>query len=269
MLQIREMAADEVPLLKDFAPPRWHTDISQIFARHFGQPYFHPIAADLDGAIVGCASGLVHGHAGWLGNIIVLPEQRGQGIGLALTQALVEFLQQKRLKFQILIATPMGEPIYRKLGFEIVSRYVFFAKEGASRSTEEVAGVRALRPEDEQAILDLDLSVTGEKRQAFLRGFLREGWVHTGPRGVDGYFLPSLGNGLVVASNDGAGLALMQHKLNQGASSSVVPEQNKVAADFLRSSGFVETEGAPRMTLGPDAPWKPERIYCRGSGYCG
>ena len=270
MLQIRELRTSDIPLLKDFAPPEWKVDLSQLFGRHFGRPDFHPIAAELDGRTVGCAEGLLHGNAGWLGNIIVLPESRGRGIGRALTETLVAFFTAKIVQYQILIATPMGEPIYRKLGFETVSQYVFFEKQEAPGSMDAVPGVRPLTAADYEDVFALDRLVTGEMRTPFLRGFLDAAWAHVDSSGnLDGYYLPQLGNGLVIASNDAAGLALMQHKLNQGASSSCVPEQNPVAAEFLRSHGFVEAWRAPRMTLGPDLGWQPEHVYCRGSGYCG
>jgi len=270
MLHIREMRADEVPLLKDFAPPEWKTDLSRIFGRHFGQPYFHAIAAELAGVMVGCANGLLQGNTGWLGNIIVRPDIRRRGTGKALTEALIEFFRMQGVEFQILIATSMGEPVYRQLGFEVVSQYVFFERDDVSSSKDSVPGVRPLTPADEDCVFALDRSVTGEVRQPFLSRFLDGASVHTGPDGaVDGFCLPGLGNGLVIASNDAAGLALMQHKLNQGSKWPVVPDHNQVAADFLRSNGFVETSRAPRMSLGPDVGWQPERVYCRGSGYCG
>ncbi len=74
MIAIRDLASSDLPLLKSFAPPEWNTDVSAVFGRHFGQPYFHGVIAECDGAVVGCANGLIQGNAGWLGNIIVLPE---------------------------------------------------------------------------------------------------------------------------------------------------------------------------------------------------
>ncbi len=270
MLKIRDLRTDEVPQLKEFAPPEWKTDLSQLFGRHFGRPYFHPIGADLDGSLAGCASGLVHGNAGWLGNICVPPQHRGHGIGTALTEELIRLFRSKQLAFQILVATPLGEPIYRKLGFEVVSYYIFLERQGEAVSIEAAAGVRPFQPGDAEQIFELDTRLTGEMRRPFVSEFLEGAWVHTGPGGrLDGYFLPSLGNGLVIATNDEAGTALMQLKLRLGATSAVVPEQNQVARDFLRGHGFVETFRAPRMTLGPDSSWQPERVYCRGGGYCG
>lgn len=270
MLQIRELAASEIAALKGFAPPDWNTDLSSTFRRHYGQPYFHPIVALSEGALVGCANALVQGHTGWLGNIIVRPEYRGRGIGTALTEALVRFLQAKRIAHLVLVATPMGEPIYRKLGFQVVSYYVFFARQTPLPSTGTLVAVRPMAREDESALFALDKAVTGESRRTFLRRYLDGAWLHSDPAGrLDGYYMPALGTGLIVAANDEAGLSLLRYKVRHGGDASVVPEQNRAALDFLRAHGFAETSRAPRMALGADAPWQPEHVYCRGSGFCG
>ncbi len=270
MLQIRPLAAAEVSLLKDFPPREWQTDLPALFSQHFGQPYFYPIVAELDGALVGCANGLLNGNVGWLGNIIVLPPARGHGIGTALTQHLVELFQNKGVGSQLLIATAMGEPVYRKLGFEIVSNYLFFSKPDAARVRASDAAVRPLAPADLDSVFALDRAVTGEQRQALLTRYVSAAWVHVSTSGiVDGYYLPQMANGPVIASSDGAGVGLMHHRLSTGAQAFVIPEANKAAAEFLRCQGFVETSRAPRMALGADVNWQPEHVYCRGSGYCG
>ncbi len=272
MLKIRELAAAEIPLLKNFPPREWLTDLPALFGSHFGQPYFYPIVAELDGDLVGCANVLLNGKAGWLGNIIVLPQARRAGIGTALTRHLLEFLHSEGVASPLLIATSMGEPVYRKLGFETVSTYLFFSRtDGGSSSPVSDSSIRPLILEDVEVVLALDATVTGEQRQPFLALCLDSAWVHLSPSGaVDGYYVPRLGNGLVVGANDEAGLALMRLKVRMGAQSSVVPESNHVAAEFLRCHGFVEVSRAPRMALGAaDVNWQPEHVYCRGSGFCG
>ncbi len=270
MLKIRDMAAEEVPILRSFAPQEWNVDLSVVFARNFGQPYFHPIVAELDGRAVGCANGLLHGNAGWLGNIVVLPEFRGRGIGQQLTEHLIAFFRVQCVQYQILVATSMGEPIYRKLGFTVSSYYIFFARPGGPAEAQAVPGTCSFAPRDEAEVFALDRTVTGETRPAFLRRYLEGAWVHAGSNGaLDGYYLPALGTGLLIAANDEAGLALLDHRVGQPGSSCVVPEQNQVAVDFLLEHGFAETSRAPRMTLGPDINWHPQRVYCRGSGFCG
>ena len=271
MLRIRQLASAELPLLKDFPPPDWRTDLPALFGRHFGQQYFYPVVAELDGALVGCANGLLNGNAGWLGNIIVLPSAREHGIGTALTRHLVDFFHANRVAAQLLIATPMGEPVYRKLGFETVASYLFFSKPDAASASISDSSVRPMISADVEAVFALDSNITAEARHPLLARCSDGGWVHVSPSGdLDGYHLPGIGNGLVIASNDDAGLALMRHKLSMGARASVVPEANQVAADFLRSQGFVEALSAPRMALGgTDVNWQPGHVYCRGSGWCG
>jgi hypothetical protein len=243
--------------------------VAATFSFHFGQPYFYPIAAEVDGVVAGCANGLWHVDTGWLGNIVVLPEFRGRGIGRSLTEKLVDFFHEKGVTHQILVATRLGEPVYRKVGFEVASHYLFFRRDGISDS-ETVAGVRPFRPEDTGALFTLDGVITGETRQPFLKRYLDEAWVHVSPSGgVDGYYLPKLGDGLIIAESETAGISLLRSKLRQGGQVSVAPEGNKAAVDFLLTNGFVETARAPRMSLGPDIGWKPECVFSRGAGFCG
>jgi ribosomal protein S18 acetylase RimI-like enzyme len=270
MLKIRDLAVEEIPVLKDFAPPEWNVDLSAVFGRHFGQPYFHPIAAELDGRIVGCANGLLHGSAGWLGNIVVLPEFRGRGVGHHLTENLIAYFHSQCVEHQLLVATNMGEPIYRKLGFTVSSYYIFFSRAGGSAEPCTISAVRPFELRDEAALLALDRAVTGERRPVFLRRCLADAWVHVDRSGeLDGYYLPAVGTGLLIAADDGAGIALLEHRLGQPGSTCVAPERNAVAIEFLLQHGYVETSRAPRMTLGPEIDWRPERVYCRGSGFCG
>jgi hypothetical protein len=64
-------------------------------------------------------------------------------------------------------------------------------------------------------------------------------------------------------------LALLAFRLERGAATTVIPEANAAALDFLLAHGFVEAARAPRMTFGPEAAWSPGCVYSRGSGYCG
>ena len=118
-------------------------------------------------------------------------------------------LRLERVEHQVLVATNMGEPIYKKLGFQVTSNYIFFARQEEPSAEVEVVGTQALAAEDERALFALDREITGESREAFLRRYLRGAWVHSGAGDtLDGYYLPELGTGLLVAENDEAGLAL-------------------------------------------------------------
>lgn len=266
---IRPLSLDEIHKINGFAPPDWNTDLSLTFGLHFGQPNFFPIAAEVNGELAGCANGILNGHAGWLGNIIVLPEYRGHGIGTALTHYLVDFFFSKGCTTQLLIATNLGEPIYRKCGFRKVAEYIFLnSPDNPSVLPEE--GMRLCRSEDHDKIFRIDYSVTAEDRHIFLNQYLASGCVHESSKGkVNGFFLPELSQGAILAENNEAGLGLLAQKINRGCNKIVIPEQNHAALTFLTDHGYKEISRAPRMVLGSDLNWQPACIYSRGSGYSG
>jgi GNAT superfamily N-acetyltransferase len=79
--------------------------------------------AELDGKPVGIAMTIVsHGVAGiyWVGT---LAEARGRGIGEAVTAAAVNAGLDLGGEVVSLQASPMGEPVYRRMGFETIYRY--------------------------------------------------------------------------------------------------------------------------------------------------
>lgn len=293
-MRIRPLKFSDIPLLKDFAPTDWGSNISQVFFSHFGRTYFYPIVAENNGTIVGCANGLINEETGWLSNIIVQPEYRGQGIGSALSAHLVEYLQSRGCASQTLVATKMGEQIYTKLGFITRSTYTFLHRDrklfgrhlplnllrrgnriyGILRSftrklvpLRSVLYIRQAEARDFEAMRVLDREITGENRKVFLEQYLAEGWVYQASveEPVSGFFLPSLGS--IMARDSRAGLGLLQFNLSN--ITYAVPTTNKQALDFLIRSGFYIQSVMPRMTLGSDLEWRPEGIYKRGPAYCG
>ena len=78
-------------------------------------------AAWLDGTLVGHSMlNLTTGRLGVAGifDVGVVPAARGQGIGTALTLAACQLARQLGCRHALLNATGMGEPVYRRLGFE-------------------------------------------------------------------------------------------------------------------------------------------------------
>ncbi len=267
---IRPLEKQEIPKLAGMAPPEWHSDLPTFMTIHFGEPYFHPIVADIENKIIGVANGIQTGETGWLGNIIVQPEWRGRGIGTDLTDSLIRHFSDRGCRRQLLIATPLGEPIYLKLSFRVSSYYEFF-KGPQLAGPADFSTLRAIGPHDVGPILDLDRYVSGEDRGRMLLKFFPGGWVHQDRSTwhIDGFFLPDFGAGLIIAANKNAGLALLRLKHSRAERMAVIPEANRDAADFLLQNGYEQYMIAPRMYLSEEADWKPECVYARGSGYCG
>ena len=58
------------------------------------------------------------------------PEYRGRGYGAAVTARAVIDGFANGAELALLAASPMGEPVYRRLGFREVLRYVLFRRPG-------------------------------------------------------------------------------------------------------------------------------------------
>ncbi|MBN1893983.1 GNAT family N-acetyltransferase [bacterium] len=265
---IRPLSRENIPLLRGFPPDSWHFDICGFMNTHFGEPYFYPVVAVSGYRIVGTANGILSGDAGWLGNIIVLPEFRGRGIGTALTEHLVGYFHSKKCRTQLLVATDMGEPVYRKFGFRRTLTYRFF--KGCTLEGPADARIREMETRDFPAVIELDRRISAEDRAVLIGKFFPGARVFEEQSGhICGFFLPAFGAGLVIAEDPEAGVALLAHKHSIPDRITVVPESNSAALDFMIRNGFEEVLGAPRMVLGPERQWKPECVFCRAAGYCG
>ena len=74
--------------------------------------------AEDDGAVVGTSATIVYqGRVAWIGMVIVDPEHRSRGIGVALLERALAHLDARGVPCIKLDATPQGKPLYEKLGF--------------------------------------------------------------------------------------------------------------------------------------------------------
>lgn len=88
----------------------------------FLAPHLHTVVAYLDGEPVAAAQTLLsHGIAGvyWVGTV---EAARGKGLGEAVTTAVTNRAFELGSPVNTLQASPMGEPIYRRMGYEEISR---------------------------------------------------------------------------------------------------------------------------------------------------
>lgn len=265
---LRDLELHDVPTLAAFAPENWRMALDAVLLQHVSRSYFLARVATDENGIAAVAQGIVTGRAGWLGNIIVRPEARKRGLGKRMTQDMMDVLHARGCSSLLLIATEMGEPVYRKIGFRRTEEYVFLKVPRLPlRAT---PSIRRLGPNDSSQALDIDAMATGETRDGLLAPHLGLGWGHVDSCGVlDAFFLPSFGAGLVIARTPEAGCALLEFKHALYSQDTVVPSGNSAAVQFLMSHGAKETMRAPRMAFGNETSWHPECIFARGTGYCG
>jgi GNAT superfamily N-acetyltransferase len=63
------------------------------------------------------------GGVGWVGTV---PDEQGRGYGAAVTWAVVHEGFRRGVRLMNLQASPMGEPVYRRMGFRTPTEYRFF-----------------------------------------------------------------------------------------------------------------------------------------------
>jgi predicted N-acetyltransferase YhbS len=210
--------------------------------------------------VVGVACSVSFGRTGWLGNVAVDDDVRGQGLGRAISQTAVDCVRQAGVQTVLLTATKLGQPIYERLGF---------ADEGVSygvweqSSTPSLAGDRTVEPSDIDDVIRQDTEATGEDRRSYLAPFAGRVRVPAGP-GQAGYWLAlPWGGGPVIAASPAAARPLIVEMIRASPGSRLVfPEPNAHGAALAVSLGFQLARRVRRMRLGPPVPgYRPGTIY--------
>jgi ribosomal protein S18 acetylase RimI-like enzyme len=223
------------------------------------------VVAEAGGDLVGVAAGAVFAATGWVGGVAVAPDHRRAGLGGALTEAIVAFLEGRGVATVLLHATGLGRPVYERLGFVPETAYLTLSGPTLARAP---AGPprRAGRAADLAAVLALDLAATGEDRRRLLTALWPAGGLvaAAGGRPV-GYHLasPWRPGGATIAADQAAGLALLEAvRVAPGDEVAVsVPAGNAAALESLRSAGFAERFRTVRMYRGPRVAWDPGAVF--------
>lgn len=257
---------EDLPQIETLQPENWGS-IMPAIRWYLTLDFCYLIKAVHNNEIVGCGAVLLNENCAWLANIIVAKAHRNKGYGQAITAHILDYAKQQT-ESVILIATKLGHPVYLKFGFRDDEEYVFF-KPGKI----DLPSNPNIIPYDvsfREAILALDADTFGEKRSRLLEPRLKEAFVYTNGNSFEGFTIPTLGEGLTLATTIPAGLALMALRFNE-EKRACVPKANQAAVDFLVQHGFTidDTLNAVKMHLGPKPAWKPQQQFGRVGGNMG
>ncbi len=256
----------DLPFLSDVQPQDW-PDITPYFDYYTSTSFCFPFKVLLDGKLAGVGTTILHDEVAWLAHIIVAPEHRNKGIGKFITQELVDFSKSKNCSTILLIATDLGAPVYEKIGFETDTEYLFF-KDLSSFPLANTLDIHPFIPEYKNQLLKLDLETSGENRSMQLEAYLAEALVYKRNENIEGFYLPSLNEGLIVANTVVAGIELIKYR-SQTRDRISFPIENKSAREFLYQQGYQEFKTAKRMWLGTKRPWNATQLYNRIGGNLG
>lgn len=266
-LEISILEQSEVSLIAALQPPEWSSILPSI-EFYTKSNYCFPLKVTVNGKIVGTGTSIHNRSTAWLAHIVTHADYRNRGIGKFITQALVDDLKAKNFETIYLVATALGEFVYKKLGFETETEYVFFKEVRRNDAFELPKEIVPYFEAANAQIAALDRRVSGEERFFQLVLHLLAGYVYLENEKVVGFYLPTYGDGLIIAEQPKAGLALMNFRLTM-KDNAVFPVDNQLALELMQSLGHQPVMHAKRMRLGKPRPWSPAEIFNRIGGNLG
>ena len=269
-IKIVPLLQEDLNSFSELTPDGWG-DITLVYQLHYGQAYFFPIKLIHKKKIIGVAELILNKNTGWLGNIVVSKTYRNNGLGRVLTQRLVEMAKAKKCKSIYLLATPLGKSVYEKLGFIENGKYLFFKTTEKSITEYFSNNIITYHPKYKNEILQLDREANGEDRSEVLALHLEDVLIYKqeGEEKINGFFFPTLANGLIICNNQHAGLELIKKREAMGNNTIALPEACTETIRFLQQRNYKEYRQATFMHIGAMKIWKPQMIYSRIGGYLG
>ena len=249
-MEIHVLEQSDLALIAELQPKGW-PDMLPAISYYVQSPNSFPVKLIYQNKIIGIGTTIINNNTAWLAHIIIHPDFRNEGFGRIITQKLVKSLFEKNISTIYLIATELGLPVYKKTGFLVETEYLFFKDFKSDKSICVSNNIVPFIDEYKSQILALDYNASGENRIQLIE-----------PN------LPTLGEGMIVANSNIAGIELM--KLRMTTKDNIAfPIENKEAADFLHQNNYKEYKTAKRMRLGIKRAWQPQNIYNRIGGNLG
>ncbi len=243
-----------------------------------------PFVAEVEGRIAGTGVATVNGAVGWVGLIFVDEALRGRGLGTSLSATVIDALERAGCVSLALLASPLGRPVYARLGFEAELDYRILVAAAGGRPDDPpgpstsigddspddgASRLRAFAPEDLREVLELDGAATGEDRAHLLRDIVGPlttivavrgsgevvGFDATVPWGTHPTIAPAL--------PDGVRLLEARRQRAPGGSDvrTALPEVNRAGLTTLENLGWRAERGLTRMVRGAPIPWRPDAIW--------
>jgi N-acetylglutamate synthase-like GNAT family acetyltransferase len=120
------------------------------------------------GATRGFVSAVGYRHSGWIGNLLIGPQYRGQGDGKRLFEEALKFINQRQLKRIWLTASDQGAPLYQRYGFEQVDTVTRWS--AAGRGCGQASDVQATL----NCLIALEQDCWGEDRRDLIHALALE-----------------------------------------------------------------------------------------------
>ena len=265
-MEIKSIEINDISRLSPLQPEGWF-DIIPLFDFYSKSSFCFPMKAIINNEIIGVGSVVIHDDVAWFAHVIVHSGYRCKGIGLQIVQTLVEIAKENNCSTIYLIATDLGEPVYKKVGFVTETEY-FVYKNVVKKDYIISDCIYPYEEKHKECIMVLDRDVSGESRMMHLKEHLADCQVYVQNDRVEGSYMPTLGEGLIIANSEKTGIELLKLHLKH-KDRVVFPKNNQAAQKFLEETGFGEMNVIKRMRLGKEREVRFAKIYNRIGGNVG
>jgi GNAT superfamily N-acetyltransferase len=167
-MHIRLLTAADIPFALGLcAQNRWN-QLAGDWQRQLDLEPAGCFLAEVNGQSAGTACYCIFGSVAWINLVLVDRAQRSRGIGTALLGHVVQALDERGVASIRLDATPLGRPVYARLGF--TGEFTLARFTGVLPAAGlPAAGVEPLSAADLPDVFRLDEAVTGTRREKLLR----------------------------------------------------------------------------------------------------
>lgn len=216
------------------------------------------------GIPVAFLTSIKYGMSGWVGNLLVRKEWRGQGLGSTLFQRALEVLDEAGTRTVWLTASESGRPIYERQGFIAIDAVNRWQIRGRIATVNDSANVVS-------EILALDEAGWGDRREDLLRATINRGSTSLLPGGflVRQRWENAFQIGPWGSLNPEVAIELLEQSISptEGGLQIFldVPAGNSNASNVLYGAGFSIQSSTTLMYRGEKPDYAPESIYALAS----
>lgn len=268
--QIRLMTSGDIPAgmrLKDMAGWNQTREDWERFLHANPEGCFVALS---NGQVVGTVATIIYENRfAWIGMVLVDPRFRDKGIGTALLAEAIHYLDAKKIPCVKLDATPQGEPIYQRLGFQVeyeICRCMLERKPARSPVP--------ARAEEPASLLEMDREVFGADRSLLLASVAKAApefvILARQSQGLKGYALGRKGSradhlGPWIACSELAAREILEEFLFRSRRELVfvdILKDNPSASALVSENGFGFSRTLARMYRGQNAhSGRPDLVY--------
>ncbi len=219
------------------------------------------MVAESDHKVVGTTTAINYSNqVAWIGMVLVDKEYRGRGISKSLLTRVLRKLE--RCKSIKLDATPLGQNVYKKLGFEdeyLIARMTVSSMKDFSFTTNSSLIPELIHNNDHPQVIALDEHSFGANRTQLIGSLLKEfpgkAWMLKQNNTITGFILGRDGSrfhhiGPLVASTNDEAKLLLAAPLGKLIGQPVVvdvPCNKEDLIDWLSQAGFTKQRHFTRM----------------------